>query len=128
MKSYVYVLDESENKVALDSHWMICEACQGEGQHSNPSIDGNGISTSSEIWADDDFRESYMSGAYDISCSFCNGSGKMLVALLPDECPNPPSEEMIKFIDQWWDEFEEKLMSYYDRRYGKQNETSSYYY
>jgi hypothetical protein len=67
-------------EVELDApaHWEICSRCSGNGTHVNPNIDGNGI-TSSE-WAewDEDEREGYFSGRYDVQCEDCSGSGKIL--------------------------------------------------
>jgi hypothetical protein len=66
----------------LPSRWEICSRCEGEGKHSNPNIDGHGI-TASEWWGpdwDDESREMYMSGGYDVACHACGGPGKVLVA------------------------------------------------
>lgn len=57
--------------------WMICPICKGEGSYVNPNIDSNGLS--GEDFADDpDFAADYMSGAYDVTCSTCNGRGSIL--------------------------------------------------
>jgi len=50
----------------------ICHRCDGEGTHVNPNIDGNGL-TAEDFAEDPDFRESYMSGVYDVRCEECNG-------------------------------------------------------
>lgn len=63
--------------------WTICFVCRGDGHHVNPNIDANGISP--EEFADDpDFAESYFGGDFDIGCSTCDGSGKLLTADLDD--------------------------------------------
>lgn len=52
----------------------VCGRCLGEGKHTDPSIDGHGISQ--EEWAnewDEESRENYFSGVYDVTCSVCNG-------------------------------------------------------
>ncbi len=61
----------------LPGRWAICPNCNGNGQHDHPAF-SNGI-TSSE-WAewDDDDREHYMNGRYDVQCQDCEGSGKVL--------------------------------------------------
>lgn len=71
--------DGDEHEIEAPALWEICSRCDGEGHHSNPSIDGNGI-TSSE-WAewDPEERETYMSGGYDVSCDECKTAGKILV-------------------------------------------------
>lgn len=56
--------------------WMICPACDGEGETVNPSIDAGGLSA--EDFAEDpDFAEDYRSGVYDVCCAACGGSGKI---------------------------------------------------
>lgn len=50
----------------------VCPRCRGEGTHTNPSIDGNGL-TREDFDDDPDFREDYMSGMYDVVCWQCKG-------------------------------------------------------
>lgn len=59
------------------SKWRICPACQGEGHGVNPNIDSNGLSAD-DFNDDPEFAEDYASGAYDVSCAACGGSGKIL--------------------------------------------------
>lgn len=61
----------------MTSRYMICPICKGEGHYVNPNIDSNGLSA--EDFADDpDFAADYMAGAYDVTCSTCNGRGSIL--------------------------------------------------
>ena len=67
--------DGVEHEVELPGSFEVCGSCRGEGTHVNPSIDGNGIT--SEEWEhdwDDESREMYMSGGYDVTCYECNGA------------------------------------------------------
>ena len=41
-------VDGAELELALPAKFEVCHRCQGTGTHTNPSIDGNGI-TASEI-------------------------------------------------------------------------------
>jgi len=72
--------DGAEEEFSLPAVWAICSRCQGQGKHSNPSIDGNGI-TSEEWngpdWSDDD-RETYLTGGYDVACEAGCKDGKVL--------------------------------------------------
>ena len=59
----------------MTSPWVICSLCQGNGSHVNPAIDAGGLGA--EDFSDDDFREAYMAGVYDVPCVRCGGSGKI---------------------------------------------------
>ena len=49
----------------------VCPRCNGEGVHDHPAF-SNGVSP--EMWDDDpDFREDYLSGVHDVTCSECKG-------------------------------------------------------
>lgn len=77
---FLFFDDEGvENEVQLPAHWVICSRCDGDGKHTNPSIDGHGIT--SEEWAHDwtdEEREGYLGGAYDVVCAECHGRGSRL--------------------------------------------------
>lgn len=75
----LYDEDDNEYEVKAPARWEICERCSGEGHHSNPAIDGNGITQSEWAEWDPEERESYMSGGYDVPCEECGGPGKVLV-------------------------------------------------
>lgn len=65
----------TEEEVEIPTKYEVCHTCRGEGKHVHPDIDGNGISM--EEWNgpnwDDDEREAYMSGRYDVICYECGG-------------------------------------------------------
>lgn len=65
--------DDNDQAIKLPTHRIVCPRCHGNGEHVNPSIDGNGISTDDECWQDDDFREGYLSGRYNVTCEECHG-------------------------------------------------------
>ena len=76
--------DEGEEVIYhIPAKYEVCNMCDGHGSHSNPAIDGNGIT--SEEWNGPDWseeeRETYMSGGYDIQCEECGGKR---VELVPD--------------------------------------------
>lgn len=72
--------DGEEVEVELPACWEICDRCRGNGTHVNPSIDGHGITM--EEWNgpdwDDESREMYMSGGYDVRCEAGCVDGKVL--------------------------------------------------
>ena len=71
-----YNSSDDEIQTVVPSMVAVCERCNGEGRHTNPSIDGNGITGSemADLCHDDpDFSENYFGGMYDVSCSECKG-------------------------------------------------------
>ena len=55
------------------SKYQVCPRCEGEGTHTNPSIDGNGITSSEMAELGPEFEEAYFSGRYDVQCELCRG-------------------------------------------------------
>lgn len=63
---------EDGTEMQLPTTWSVCDVCNGNGSHVNPSIDCGGLST--EDFAEDpDFAEDYFDGAYDQTCNKCAG-------------------------------------------------------
>lgn len=73
--------DGDEVEISLPSRYEVCPCCEGKGSHDHPAF-SNGI-TSSE-WAewDQEEREDYQKGIYDVPCEECKG---LRVILVPDE-------------------------------------------
>lgn len=69
----VDLIDADDNwyRTDLPAKYIVCPRCEGRGTHVNPSIDDQGLS--SEDLEDEDFREAYFSGAYDVRCFQCEG-------------------------------------------------------
>lgn len=85
--------DEEGNIDTWPGKYVICERCRGTGQHTNPAIDGHGLSAEEmDEWSspDWDFREEYMRGTYDIPCEEKCEGGKKLV---PDEDRLTPEQK-----------------------------------
>jgi len=75
MQMTVLMVDENGYDVdlILPIRFEVCSTCKGRGTHINPSIDSNGITGDEWNEWDDDEREGYMGGRYDIACLECNG-------------------------------------------------------
>lgn len=58
-------------ELLVEGKYEVCSRCNGHGTHTNPSIDGNGLSE--DCLSDPDFMEGYMSGSYDVTCTECQG-------------------------------------------------------
>ena len=106
MKDFKFTLwsdednDDIETKHSVPGEWEICYRCQGNGKHTNPNIDGHGIT--SDEWEndwDDDERKEYMSGGYDVPCEYKCSDGKVLV---PNEkmCSKEQLELLQKYNEQ----------------------------
>jgi hypothetical protein len=85
-----------ELELELPACWIICPRCRGEGKHSNPSIDGNGITASEWAEWDGEEREHYMTGEYDVDCQAGCSDGKRLV---PD--PDRMTAEQLMDLKNW---------------------------
>lgn len=70
-----------EETVELPGKFDVCSRCEGKGTHMNPSI-GNHAITAEEWYGpdwDDESREMYMNGGYDVTCYNCKGKRVELV-------------------------------------------------
>lgn len=73
--------DYEETEHTLPGKNVVCWRCRGEGRHTNPSVDGHGLSRS-DFDEDPDFERDYFRGVYDVSCEVCHGEK---VVIEPDE-------------------------------------------
>jgi hypothetical protein len=62
----------SEEEITLPAQFEVCDTCDGKGTHVNPSIDSSGLSAE-DFDEDPEFRDNYLSGAYDEQCGACGG-------------------------------------------------------
>lgn len=69
--SYCAIDWELENP--REYEFEVCDRCRGHGSHTNPAIDGNGITRSEMGELGPEFLEDYLSGVYDVRCERCNG-------------------------------------------------------
>lgn len=65
--------EEEDIEEEAPAEFAVCDVCEGKGTHVDPNIDSHGISPE-EFDDDPDFRESYFSGMYDVTCYGCNGN------------------------------------------------------
>lgn len=66
--------DGDEVEIRLPCKWEVCSRCEGKGVHTNPAIDGHGITMEERDrdWTDEEW-EGYMGGMYDVRCYDCSG-------------------------------------------------------
>lgn len=65
----------------LPTKRIVCPRCEGEGTHTNPAIDGNGL-TAEDFYEDEDFAADYMNGKYDVLCETCRGANVVVDVLI----------------------------------------------
>lgn len=77
----ITVEDDEGTEHVVPSTFEVCPRCNGKGVHDHPAF-ANGI-TAEEFrgpdW-DDESREGYMRGDYDVACSVCKGLRVVAVA------------------------------------------------
>lgn len=114
---------DEEVEVEFPAKWEICSRCDGNGHHTNPSIDGNGI-TSSE-WAewDDEEKDCYMSGGYDIRCEAGCHDGKILVV-----DTEHLSDDLRKDYAEWEEQEYQRAQSEAEERYLRRMESGGWDY
>jgi hypothetical protein len=95
--------DENETEHELPATNEVCSRCEGFGTHTNPNIDGNGITASEWAEWDSEEQETYMNGGYDVTCEECHGNK---VVLMIDEKVLTPEQKVI--AEQWEDQEEER--------------------
>jgi RecJ-like exonuclease len=101
----LYDEDDEEVQHELPAVNEVCNRCQGYGSHTNPNIDGNGI-TQSE-WAEwgQDEKEAYLNGEYDVSCEECHGN--KVVQVVDQEACTPAQKKLF----EEWEELENERAS-----------------
>lgn len=75
------VYTEDDEETVLPSKYEVCPTCGGRGSYVNPSIDSHGITAEEWDTWDDEEREGYFAGYYDITCEECEG---LRVVRVPD--------------------------------------------
>lgn len=79
--------------------WEICANCEGCATDRGASVECDGGGFTSSEWAeqDDDFKQDYLSGAYDRPCLTCKGLGRVQI---PDIKLLPADEQELYYADR----------------------------
>lgn len=110
-------------EVELPAKRQMCTRCDGTGRHTNPSIDGNGITASEMEELGDDFREDYLSGVYDVTCGTCKGE-KIIEVLDHAVCQRAPHRAIYR---QHLKEQEDSARDDYSERFLRMAEAGERY-
>lgn len=112
-----FLMEEDEDgaveAIKLPSRFAVCPRCDGHGKHDHPAF-SNGITGSEwEEW-DDEERDGYFSGRYDVVCGECHG--KRVVAEIDWDALDL---ETARVVECWYREEEAyRHMCESERRYG----------
>jgi len=106
--------DDEGGEQRLPARKAVCPRCRGNGTHMNPSIDGDGIAGDDECWEDDDFREMYFGGGYNVTCERCGGAN--VVDVLDEE--RIPAQVLAQWEAQERDRYECDEIQRMERRMG----------
>ncbi len=114
--------DGEEVEYELAAKYEICPRCEGSGSHTNPSIDSHGIT--SEEWErdwDDESREMYFNGGYDVTCYECKGE-RVVLEVDEEQINNYGTPEQKKMLEEYWNgikaDREYEAMCRAERRFG----------
>ena len=69
-----------EGPIRFPARFEVCPRCEGHGRVDHPAF-SNGL-TENDFAEDEEFRENYFAGRYDVCCPECDGKR---VTLVPDE-------------------------------------------
>lgn len=89
------VEDDNGEEHELPTVWAVCPTCNGEGKHTNPSIDCGGL-TREDFDEDPDFADEYKAGRYDVTCYGCKG--RRVVKVVDESAMTP---EQRKLYEDW---------------------------
>lgn len=84
--------------IELPAENVVCPRCRGEGTHDHPAF-SNGFTRDDEF-VDDEFIEQYMAGAYDVSCSVCNGN--RVIPEVDESRLNAQQKVAYDYQKDWW--------------------------
>lgn len=65
-------------QLEIPAKYALCDTCEGSGMMENPAF-SNGITSSEWGDMDEESRDTYMSGGYDVPCDCCGGKRVVLV-------------------------------------------------
>lgn len=96
---HVFVIEnDAGEEIEVPATREVCHTCDGKGLHVNRAIDGHGITMdewNGPDW-DDDSREGYLTGRYDVPCEECGGNN---VVPVPDMERMTPEERAL--VETW---------------------------
>lgn len=89
---------EEYEEITLPRLRIVCPRCEGRGTHTNPNIDGNGITSEEMEEYGEDFQRDYLAGRYDVPCEECGGNNVIEVVDF-DACSDELKAELTAYRD-----------------------------
>lgn len=96
MKPSMLIYDDNGDEVQIPGKFEVCSRCGGHGVHDHPAF-SNGIDQE-QFDEDDEFREAYHAGAYDVTCGVCHGRN---VEVVPDE--DALNDDQKRWLASWYE-------------------------
>lgn len=106
--------DGNETVLSIPARYEVCDRCRGTWSHTNPAIDGNGITGDEMDELGPEFLEDYLGGVYDVQCEECRGERLVLV---PDDDRCSP-EQLKAYHAHLREEWEYRALVAAERRVG----------
>lgn len=91
---------DDDIKITLPAKYEVCGTCSGKGSYVNPSIDSHGITE--DEWAnewDDDARNDYLTGAFDVMCNAC--AGKRVIPVVDEKILSNEQKKLYKRVNKY---------------------------
>lgn len=92
------LIDKDSGCVTLPMKYIVCPLCYGKGKHVNPSIDSHGITASEWNEWDQEERDLYINGGYDVICYQCNG--ERVIPEINESLLSNSEKEIVKIIEE----------------------------
>lgn len=86
-----------EVAIILPAMFAVCQRCKGHGHHGNPAFNGMDPNEMEE-----DFREAYFGGEYDVACRECGGGG--MTVEVEEPALNPRQRKRYEALQRGWEE------------------------
>lgn len=84
--------------------YEVCPVCNGLGKTVNPNIDAHGL-TAEDFREDQDFKEEYFSGLYDVPCGACKGKRVLTKERLQELEQNAADRQMAARENGDWESY-----------------------
>lgn len=93
-----------EVEYRLPCRMEVCGGCGGRGSYVSPGIDAHGVGADEWADCDEDEREGYLGGRYDVACEECRGQRLVPVPEEPSACSSAAHKAAWAAYREWADD------------------------